>query len=163
MCPPGLFGRPPRRRASAYLPRTADWSRSAAYSRFISLRVESRACASGSTAPMNCAKEMSPTPGPDCWGSFQLGRNTLWSGAPLSYRIMVDAGLMPAGPLRQLGEGRSWRRCAVPRCTSVQCVFRRSRVRRCRSAGVAMKRVTSRPLRCNTRPRHSVTRHPCGP
>jgi hypothetical protein len=37
--------------------------------------------------------------------------------------------------------------------------FRRSRVRRCRSAAVAMKRVTSRPLRCNIRPRHTVTRY----
>jgi hypothetical protein len=28
----------------------------------------------------------------------------------------------------------------------------------CRSAAVAMKRVTSRPLRCDIRPRHTVTR-----
>jgi hypothetical protein len=33
----------------------------------------------------------------------------------------------------------------------------------CRSAAVAMKRVTSRPLRCDIRPRHTVTRCACGP
>jgi hypothetical protein len=33
----------------------------------------------------------------------------------------------------------------------------------CRSAAVATKRVTSRPLRCDIRPRHTVTRYACGP
>jgi hypothetical protein len=51
-------------------------------------------------------KEMSPTPGPDGWGSFQLGQNTLWSGARLSYQIIVDARLTPHCPANQRASSR---------------------------------------------------------
>ena len=59
-------------------------------------------------------KEMSPNPGPDCWGSFQLRQRETAGQEQNQEPIKVDAALMPLGSrAAALAAWRCWMRSAA--------------------------------------------------